>query len=170
MGIKVTKNTVAKGGHQSRAGDWRVISGTLNFASMMPMAKRLLETLDQASFQYTEAEIVADYEEIQRMADGDEGDTGKEPATASALKKGVGDVARVSRGVGAGVAGLVSKAKTGESDRTREPRNCLSEEDVFTKLEKKLQKLKEMGVITQGKSSKGKKAELFGKKNLTYGI
>src|SRR5699024_2415835 len=83
VGIKVTKNTVAKGVTKAVPVIGGVISGTLNFASMMPMAKRLLETLDQASFQYTEAEIVADYEEIQRMADGDEGDTVKEPATAS---------------------------------------------------------------------------------------
>ena len=160
VGIKVTKNTVAKGVTKAVPVIGGVISGTLNFASMMPMAKRLLETLDQASFQYTEAEIVADYEEIQRMADGDEGDTGKEPATASALKNGVGDVAKGLRGVGAGVAGLVSKAKQGKVTEQESP-GTASEEDVFTKLEK-LQKLKEMGVITQ-EEFEGKKAELLAK-------
>ena len=57
VGIKVTKNTVAKGVTKAVPVIGGVISGTLNFASMMPMAKRLLETRDQASFQYTERKL-----------------------------------------------------------------------------------------------------------------
>ena len=76
------------------------------------------------------------------------------------MKKGVGDVAKGLRGVGAGVAGLVSKAKQGKVTEQESP-GTASEEDVFTKLEK-LQKLKEMGVITQ-EEFEGKKAELLAK-------
>ena len=38
-----------------------VVSGGLNFASMLPMAKRLAVSLDKANFDYTEDEIMADY-------------------------------------------------------------------------------------------------------------
>ena len=65
---------------------------------MMPMAKRLLETLDQASFQYTEAEIVADYEEIQRMADRRRRGYRQRAGHGFRLKKGVGDVGKGSPG------------------------------------------------------------------------
>lgn len=57
MGIKVTKNTVAKGVSKVIPIIGGVISGTLNFASMIPMANRLLEVLDKASFDYSTKEM-----------------------------------------------------------------------------------------------------------------
>ena len=39
-----------------------VISGTINFASMMPMARRLNDTLDKATFNYSEEEFNRDIE------------------------------------------------------------------------------------------------------------
>lgn len=57
VGIKVTKNTVAKGVSKVIPIIGGVISGTLNFASMIPMANRLLEVLDKASFDYSTKEM-----------------------------------------------------------------------------------------------------------------
>ena len=69
VGIKVTKNTVAKGVSKAIPVVGGVISGGLNFASMLPMAKRLASSLDKANFDYSENEILADYEEVRNMAD-----------------------------------------------------------------------------------------------------
>ncbi len=66
VGIKVTKNTVAKGVSKAIPVVGGVISGGLNFASMLPMAKRLASSLDKANFDYSEEEILADYEEDPR--------------------------------------------------------------------------------------------------------
>ena len=46
VGVKVTKNTVAKGVSKAIPVVGGVISGGLNFASMLPMAKRLASSLD----------------------------------------------------------------------------------------------------------------------------
>lgn len=54
IGVKVTKSTVAKGFSKVIPVIGGVISGGLNFASMMPMANRLQAALDGAAFGYTE--------------------------------------------------------------------------------------------------------------------
>lgn len=61
VGVKVTKDTVAKGISKAIPVVGGVVSGGLNFASMLPMAKRLAVSLDKANFDYTEDEIMADY-------------------------------------------------------------------------------------------------------------
>ena len=53
VGVKVTKTTVSQGISKAIPVIGGVISGTLNFASMMPMANRLCEALDKAAFKYT---------------------------------------------------------------------------------------------------------------------
>lgn len=69
IGIKVTKSTVAKGVSKSIPVIGGVISGGLNFASMMPMAKRLNEALDKAAFHYSEEEFLADVEIVENVSD-----------------------------------------------------------------------------------------------------
>ncbi len=56
IGVKVTKTTVAQSASKAIPIIGGVISGGLNFASMMPMAKRLSEALDKATFDYSEDE------------------------------------------------------------------------------------------------------------------
>lgn len=46
-----------------------VISGGLNFATMMPMGKRLAETLDEANFNYDEQKAEKDFETINTVAE-----------------------------------------------------------------------------------------------------
>ena len=159
VGIKVTKNTVAKGVTKAVPVIGGVISGTLNFASMLPMAKRLLETLDKASFQYTEAEVIADYETVEHMAK-EEPQASEKKEMPEVLKQGVEEVSKGIRGVGAGISGLISKAKQGK-DAVQKQSIASEEDDAFAKLEK-LQKLKEMGAITQEEFEQ-KKAEFLAK-------
>ena len=78
VGVKVTKSTLAKGLSKAIPVVGGVISGGLNFASMLPMANRLAAALDKASFDYTESEILADYRVIQDTAEEDgEKETGQ---------------------------------------------------------------------------------------------
>lgn len=151
VGIKVTKNTVAKGVSKAIPVVGGVISGGLNFASMLPMARRLMESLDQANFNYTEAEIMSDYQEIQEMA---EDGSPEQKEKTSAKQRGIRGV----KNLGEGLSGVFVKGKKtrqkGTVDSGKEP-----ETDAFTKIEK-LAKLREMGAITQ-QEFENKKAELL---------
>lgn len=69
IGLKVTKNTVAKGLSKVVPFIGGVISGGLNFATMMPMGKRLAETLDEANFNYDEQKAEEDFEIINTVAE-----------------------------------------------------------------------------------------------------
>ncbi len=60
VGVNMTKNIAAKGVSKIIPVVGGVISGALNFASMMPMAKRLHEELDKAAFDYSIEEYEAD--------------------------------------------------------------------------------------------------------------
>lgn len=62
VGYTLTKKTLASGVSKAIPLIGGVISGTINYASMMPMAKRLNETLDKAAFNYTEDEYNKDIE------------------------------------------------------------------------------------------------------------
>ena len=68
-GVKVTKSTVAKGVSKAVPIIGGVISGGLNFASMIPMANRLMDALDSASFGYTQEEFEKDMSEIENFAE-----------------------------------------------------------------------------------------------------
>ena len=62
VGYSLTKKTFASGVSKAIPLIGGVISGTINFASMMPMAKRLNDTLDKAIFDYSEDEFNNDIE------------------------------------------------------------------------------------------------------------
>lgn len=46
-----------------------IISGGLNYASMLPMAKRLLEDLDRATFDYSQEELDKDIISLEKIGD-----------------------------------------------------------------------------------------------------
>lgn len=71
IGVKVTKSTVAKGVSKVIPVIGGVISGGLNFASMMPMANRLQKALDSASFGYTEEDFEKDLLVIESITDSE---------------------------------------------------------------------------------------------------
>lgn len=72
VGIKVTKSTVAKGISKAVPIIGGVVSGGLNFASMLPMGKRLAKAFDEANFNYTEEDAEADYNVVAEV--GENGD------------------------------------------------------------------------------------------------
>lgn len=65
VGVKITKDTIGKGAGKVIPVIGGVISGGMNFASMMPMANKLKDALESATFNYTEEEYAADIEIIQ---------------------------------------------------------------------------------------------------------
>mgnify|MGYP000002857393 FL=1 len=151
IGVKVTKNTVAKGVSKAIPIVGGVVSGGLNFASMLPMARRLAEALDKACFDYTEAEILEDYQEMQEI-----GSTGSaiEPEAKVSLKN------RASSGIrhlGDGIGGILNKAKKSRTGTE----SSEDESDIFAKIEK-LAKLRDMGALSQEEFD-AKKAELLAK-------
>ena len=62
VGYTLTKKTLASGVSKAIPVIGGVISGTINFASMMPMARKLNATLDNATFDYSEEEFNRDIE------------------------------------------------------------------------------------------------------------
>lgn len=71
IGVKVTKVTLASGISKTIPVVGGVISGGLNFASMLPMAKRLNDALYKATFDYSEDEFYADIEVVENIGNED---------------------------------------------------------------------------------------------------
>lgn len=141
IGVNVTKKTVSQGVSKAIPVIGGVISGTLNFASMMPMANRLYEVLDKATFNYSAEEMEADIIKIENVAN--------EPDAIEKESKldfsGIGDT--VSQGIksaGAGLSNLFGKKNKNE------------ETDNLDKI-KKLKELLDMGAITQEEFEEKKK-------------
>ena len=64
MSIKITKDTFAKSVSKAIPVVGGVVSGTINFASLMPMANRLKNTFDKSIFDYSEEEFNKDLEVV----------------------------------------------------------------------------------------------------------
>ena len=148
IGIKVTKSTVAKGVSKAIPVIGGVISGGLNFASMLPMAKRLYNALDKAAFDYSEEEFENDLEIMDQMANH-EIVMDAEPSAKEELKE---KVSGTLKNVGTGVSGLIGK---------------LGKKSVQSKAENPVEEIKQykelldMGIITQEEFDQ-KKKELLG--------
>ena len=121
IGVKVTKSTVANGVSKAIPILGGVIAGTLTFISMKPMAERLVETLNKASFHYTEDDVI---EDINIMESMDETKTINENEKKSSL---------VENGKEKFKALFKKKEK---------------EEDPYEQI-KKLKELLDMGIISQ---------------------
>lgn len=149
VGVKVTKSTVAKGVSKAIPIVGGVISGGLNFASMMPMANRLHEALDKANFDYTEDELNADIQEIENIIEVDV----EEPKNNFVDVKD--KLTQRAKQMGANVSSLLRRRK----DTAEQP--AVSVEEVTDSIERLL-RLKEIGAITQEEFD-AKKAELLAK-------
>lgn len=148
IGIKVTKNSLAQGATKVIPVVGGVVSGGLNFASMLPMANRLADALDKASFDYTEEEILEDYQKMQEMINPD---SITEQKPKDSLKdRAAGGIKQL----GDGISGLLTKARKSRADSE-------TGSDIFEKIEK-LAKLRETGAITQEEFD-AKKADLLSK-------
>ena len=146
IGIKVTKSTVAQGVSKAIPIIGGVISGSLNFASMMPMANRLQTTLDSAAFGYTEEQLEQDILEIEKISEGDI----QEPTESKDVKAKLVESGKKTMD---SITGFFNKKKTAPAPTAND--------DVFETI-KKLFELKDMGVITQ-EEFEAKKAELLAK-------
>jgi len=72
IGVKVTKKTLANGVTKVIPVIGGVISGTITFVSMKPMAERLLTQLEKSNFNYTEEDINNDIEIMEALDGNDE--------------------------------------------------------------------------------------------------
>ncbi len=152
VGIKVTKQTVATGVSKAVPILGGLISGGLNFASMMPMANRLLTALDESCFSYTEEEFEADLNVIYDISDDGETETPSEEQAPlkEKLSSGV-------KNMKTGFTNLLNK-KGAQSPNTQA---AASETNEVLDAIEKLAKLKDMGILTQEEFD-AKKEELLG--------
>ena len=82
IGVKMTKDVFAKGVAKAVPIVGGVISGGLTYASMKPMGRRLVNTLDEASYDYSEEDLWQDIEVIvDTVADEEIDDTQMEVET-----------------------------------------------------------------------------------------
>ena len=136
IGINLTKKTFAQGVSKAVPVIGGFISGGINFASMMPMANRLNDTLDKATFNYSDDEFNKDIEIIMNP---DEYEEVKEDNTSIGTK--------VSNGINnttAGISKFISKiGKKNENDPYEEV--------------KKLKDLLDNNIITQEEFEQKKK-------------
>lgn len=144
VGIKVTKSVVAQGFSKAIPVIGGVISGSLNFASMMPMANRLQSALDSAAFGYSEEDLEKDIIEIESISENTESDVGN-----SNIKTKVSEGSKKAMDT---ISGFFSKKKA--------PAVLTSEDPLETI--KKLSDMKENGIITQ-EEFEAKKTELLAK-------
>lgn len=107
----------------------------------MPMATRLLEVLDKATFNYTTEEMEADIIEIENIADADV----PEKETKMDFSEIGNTVSQGIENAGVGLSNLFSKKN-----------KSVTEDDNFDKI-KKLKELLDMGAITQEEFDEKKK-------------
>lgn len=144
VGVKVTKQAVGQGFKKIVPVIGGVISGALNFASMMPMANRLQKALDSATFGYTEEDLEKDIEIIENVSDENSADNQEEKdLKAKITESGKKTIDSIS--------GFFSKKKV-SSQQNEDPIEII----------KKLSELKNNGIITQEEFD-AKKAELLSK-------
>lgn len=144
VGVKVTKSTVAKGVSKAVPIIGGVISGGLNFASMIPMANRLRDALDSAAFGYTQEEFEKDIIEIENFAE-QEMDVSVENKREKPEERG--QRARST------ISDLFSRKKQ---------KDTLQEDETPIELIKKLADLRDAGIISDDEFER-KKAELLAK-------
>ena len=124
VGVNITKKTFAQGVSKAVPIIGGVISGSINFASMMPMANRLNETLDKATFDYSDEEFNADIEIIMNPEEIEEIES---ESISKKISKGINNTT-------AGFSKLVSKIG--------------KKEDPYKEIEK-LKGLLDKNIITQ---------------------
>ncbi len=149
IGVKVTKSTVAKGVSKAIPVIGGVISGGLNFASMMPMANRLQAALDSATFGYTEEDLAKDIIEIESITT-DDSEVNAAPAE-SPSEDIKAKIIEGSKKTLNSISGIFAKRKSAATTQ--------KDDNVFEAINK-LSELKDRGILTQEEFD-AKKAELL---------
>lgn len=138
VGYTLTKKTLASGVSKSIPIIGGVISGTINFASMMPMARRLNEALDKATFDYSDEEYNADIE----ILSNETGEVSEEE------KRNIKDI--FTEGLSktkSTVSNMIAKIDLGKKESKVDPINEV----------KRYKELLDSGIITQEEFDKKKK-------------
>ena len=148
VGIHLTKKTLAQGVSKAVPIIGGVISGSINFASMMPMANRLNEALDEATFNYTEEEFEKDIEVILSV---DENEVDEIEEKESVGKKVADGLNNTKEGISKFVSKFSKKSEKEEKVEVKE-----DNKDPYEEI-KKLKELLDMGIITQEEFDKKKK-------------
>jgi len=140
VGVSITKKTVAKGVSKVVPIIGGVISGGINFASMMPMANRLNNALDKATFNYSDEEFEQDIEVLLNT----DPDAVVEEEQEEAKKENGGFFSKFG------------KKKSQDEEKEEENNNKATSIDPYEEL-KKLKELLDMGIITQEEFNQKKK-------------
>ncbi len=149
IGVKVTKTTVAQGVSKAIPIIGGVISGSLNFASMMPMANRLQKTFDKASFDYSEDEFMADIIEIENISSEDYSSEAESNSVKeifdNTFKKVSVQANEGIKSIGSNIASFISKrGARGIIEKQTE----VKQSDPFEEI-KKLKELLDLSIISQ---------------------
>ena len=134
IGINLTKKTFAQGVSKAVPVIGGFISGGINFASMMPMANRLNDTLDKATFDYSDKEFNKDIEIIMNPDEYEEVQEEKTSITKN-ISEGINNTT-------AGISNFISKIG--------------KKNDPYEEL-KKLKELLDNNLITQEEYDQKKK-------------
>ena len=125
VGISLTKKTFAQGVSKAVPIIGGLVSGGINFASMVPMANRLNDTLDKATFNYSEEEF---NEDIEIIMNTDEDEEIEEKNWGQEISKKINNA-------GEGIASFISKfSKKNENDKYEELKKLkeLLDNDIIT--------------------------------------
>ena len=173
IGVKVTKTTVANGISKAIPVIGGVISGSLNFASMYPMAHRLQKSLEDASFDYTDEELAADIEVIENIeTEGSAAASEETPqksqlfdrvkeTTWSIAKRGVSAAKGAFNTMGQSISSVFNKKKDSPSEEnTQDENRPMMTFDERIEMIRKLKDLLDDGIITQEEFDQ-KKAQLL---------
>ena len=134
IGINLTKKTFAQSVSKAVPVIGGFISGGINFASMMPMANKLNDTLDKAIFNYSDEEF---HKDIEIIMNADEYEEVEEENTTNSKKASDEKNSTVS-----GISKFISKIG--------------KKNDPYEEI-KKLKDLLDTGIITQEEFEQKKK-------------
>ncbi|MBQ7063766.1 MAG: bacteriochlorophyll 4-vinyl reductase [Firmicutes bacterium] len=159
IGVRMTKTIAAKGIAKVIPIVGGIITGGLTFASMMPMANRLQETLNKACFHYSEEEFYKDLETIENASSDFEEEANVQPNKIKAADVFNAYAKTARQKASSFINKVVPKKEKDTGSKTSLVKEEITKEDVFADLER-LKKLYDTEVITRDEFE-SKKEELL---------
>ena len=154
IGVKVTKTTVAQGISKAVPIVGGVISGSLNYVSMMPMANRLNAALDKACFNYSEEEMAADIEMVESI-DAEASENAQPSKLSRFASTAKGGLQEGWKKASSGAASLLNKIKSEKP--AKEADEALISYDEKIETLRKLKQLVDEGILSQDEFDAKKK-------------
>ena len=154
IGVKVTKTTMAQGISKVVPIVGGVISGSLNYVSMMPMANRLNAALDKACFNYSEEEMAADIEMVESI-DAEASENAQPSKLSRFASTAKGGLQEGWKKASSGAASLLNKLKS--ETHPKEADGTLISYDEKIETLRKLKQLVDEGILSQDEFDAKKK-------------